>query len=83
MQYGKTAFGKTLSDGTKATTMESISDPSETLGAVSHMNANDLGKINAFYECSNTPSCKLRCTVSLHTSQVAHQASHLSPVSVP
>jgi len=56
MQYGKTAFGITLSDGTKATTMESISDSSETLGAVSHMNANDLGKINDFYDCSSAPT---------------------------
>lgn len=62
MQYGKTAFGITLSDGTKATTMESISDSSETLGAVSHMNANDLGKINDFYDCSNAPTCKLSYT---------------------
>ena len=60
MQYGKTAFGISLSDGTKATTMESISDSSETLGAVSHMNANDLEKINDFYDCSNAPTCKLK-----------------------
>ena len=68
MQYRNTAFGKKQSDGTKATTMESRSDPSESLGAVSHMDANDLEKINAYYECSNAPSCKLRCTkaVSLH-----------------
>lgn len=59
MQYGNTAFGKTQSDGTLATTMESISDASETLGAASHMNANDLGKINAFYGCSDAPTCKL------------------------
>ena len=59
MQYGNTAFGKTQSDGTLAKTMESRSDPSETLGAASHMDANDLGKINAFYECSNAPTCKL------------------------
>ena len=59
MQYVKTAFGKTQSDGTLATTMESRSDPSETLGATSHMDANDLEKINAFYECSDAPNCKL------------------------
>lgn len=81
MQYGKTAFGITLSDGTKATTMESISDSSETLGAVSHMNANDLGKINDFYDCSNAPTCKLSYT------QVCLQAKlpiepALTPVSV-
>ena len=62
MQYKNTAFGIKQSDDTKAVTMDSKSDPSETLGAVSHMDANDLGKINAYYECSNTPSCKLRCT---------------------
>ncbi|XP_020620509.1 astacin-like [Orbicella faveolata] len=56
MQYKNTAFGKKQSDGTDATTMESKSDPSETLGAVSHMDANDLEKINSYYECSNAPS---------------------------
>ncbi|KAL9955229.1 hypothetical protein ACROYT_G036521 [Oculina patagonica] len=48
MQYGKTAFGNN-----GAVTMESKSDSDEKLGAVSHMDANDLGKINAFYTCSN------------------------------
>ena len=62
MQYSNTAFGTTLSDGTKATTMDFNSNPSETLGADSHMDANDLEKINEFYQCSNAPSCKLRCT---------------------
>ena len=86
MQYKKTAFGKTLSDGTKATTMESRSDPSETLGAVSHMDANDLEKINAYYECSNAPSCKLRCKKK--SSKSAYELNgpsnrSLSPVSVP
>ena len=85
MQYKKTAFGKKLSDGTKAITMESRSDPSETLGAVSHMNANDLEKINKYYECSNAPSCKLRCT---KYSKFAYEPSCLSgqclsPLPVP
>ena len=64
MQYGKTAFGKTLSDGTTAVTMQSNSDANEKLGAVSHMDANDLGKINSFYQCSSPETCKLLVNIT-------------------
>ena len=42
--------------------MQSNSDANEELGAVSHMDANDLGKINALYSCTNAPTCKLAIT---------------------
>ena len=58
MQYGKTAFGKTLSDGTTAVTMQSKSNPDEKLGAPSHMDAMDLEKINLLYKCDHK-KCKL------------------------